>query len=72
MNKIKIQEVFVLLGEILYEGSELLGVYNTLDEAKAATTIAEDYDNYTIQRRVIGANPQATYGYQNGLSNCIM
>ena len=59
-------EVFVLMGEIDYEGSDLLGVYASEEEAIAARNIYsrdlryEVFDGYYIQRQVLGApaNPE--------------
>lgn len=53
-------EVFVVIGFVFYEDSVLLGVYHTLDDARAAVAVyrsdvGDDYDVYSIQRRVIGA-----------------
>jgi hypothetical protein len=53
-------EVFVLLGEWDYEGSLLLGVYASEDEARAAYGVyTRDGDHfidaYYIERRVVGA-----------------
>ena len=62
-------EVFVLMGNINYEGSYLLGVYHTQSDAENA---AEEhgsgecgdsaYDGYTIERRVIGARAKINFG----------
>ena len=62
-------EVFVLLAVTDYEGSELLGVYHTLADAEFAreTYIAKlavdriHYDDYDIQRRVVGASARADW-----------
>ena len=59
-------EVFVLMGEIDYEGSDLLGVYASEEEAIAARNIytrdrsLDPFDGYYIQRQVLGApaNPE--------------
>lgn len=52
-------EVFVLMGEIDYEGELLLGVYASEEEAITALNIyTRDRDmgmGYTVQRRVLGA-----------------
>lgn len=52
-------EVYVLLGSIAYEGDYLLGVYHTKEDAEFACNEYNRkhvlYDNYSIQRRVIGA-----------------
>lgn len=53
-------EIFVVLGSVSYEGSTLLGVYHTLEDARAAidvyrSEVGDDYDEYSVQRRVIGA-----------------
>ena len=61
-------EVFVLMGEIDYEGSDLLGVYASEEEAIAARNVYsrdlryEVFDGYYIQRTVLGApaNPEFT------------
>lgn len=62
-------EVFVLLGNISYEGSYLMGVYHTQVDAENA---AEEhgsgengesaYDGYVIERRVIGARAKSNFG----------
>jgi hypothetical protein len=53
-------EVFVVMGSVSYEGSVLLGVYHTLEDAREAiavyrSEIGDDWDTYAIQRRVLGA-----------------
>ena len=53
-------EVFVVMCFVSYEGSVLLGVYHTLEDAREAiavyrSEIGDDYDGYSIQRRVLGA-----------------
>ena len=55
-------EVYVLLGGVEYEGWDLLGVYHTQEDAEEAQSVFESnvsesglYDDYDIQRRVIGA-----------------
>ena len=61
-------EIFVLMGEIDYEGSDLLGVYASEEEAiNARNVYVRDtryaaFDGYYIQRQVLGApaNPEFT------------
>ena len=56
-------EVFVLMGEIDYEGSDLLGVYASEEEAIAARNVysrdrvrpVDPFDSYYVERRVLGA-----------------
>lgn len=53
-------EVFALLGEWDYEGSVLLGVYASEDEARSAhgvyTRDGDHFiDRYYVERRVVGA-----------------
>lgn len=53
-------EVFVLMGEILYEGDLLFGVYASLEEAVNAhgvyTRDGDQYiDRYYVVRQVVGA-----------------
>ncbi len=53
-------EVFVLMGEIHYHGSELLGVYASEEEARTAhgvyTRDGDQFiDEYYIEQRVVGA-----------------
>jgi len=52
-------EVFVVMGFVSYEGSVLLGVYHTLDDARAAVAVYRsdvvDGDAWWIKRRVLGA-----------------
>jgi hypothetical protein len=54
-------EVFVLMGEIDYEGESLLGVYASEEEAITARNIYtrdrsfDPFDGYYVQRRVLGA-----------------
>ena len=56
-------EVFVLMGEIDYEGSELLGVYASEEEAIAARNVysrdrmrpVAPSDACYVERRVLGA-----------------
>ena len=62
-------EVFVLMGNIDYEGSCLLGVYHTQADAENAAEehgsgeLGESaYDGYTIEHRVIGARAKTNYG----------
>lgn len=52
--------VYVLLGEVQYEGQTLLGVYATRDTAETAGIRAfEDgaYDEYTIHEVTLDAYP---------------
>ena len=54
-------EVFVLMGEIEYEGSMLLGVYSSEDEARTAhgvyTRDGDRFiDRYYVVRQVVGAS----------------
>jgi len=48
-------EVFALLGEWDYEGSILLGVYASEEDARSAVVTDRFIDRYYIERRVIGA-----------------
>ena len=52
-------EVFVLMGEIDYEGEYLLGVYASEQEAVDALGVyyrdRDQYDAHYVQRRVVGA-----------------
>lgn len=53
-------EVFALLGEFDYHGSELLGVYASEEEARTAHGVyTRDHDHfidhYYIEHRVVGA-----------------
>ncbi|NBX50519.1 hypothetical protein EBT25_11390 [bacterium] len=55
-----VMEVFALLGEFDYEGSILLGVYASEEEARTAHGVyTRDGDHfidaYYIERRVVGA-----------------
>lgn len=55
-----VMEVFALLGEWDYEGSMLLGVYASEDDARAAHDVYTSdgdrfLDAYYIERRVVGA-----------------
>lgn len=55
-------EVFVLLGCTDYEGNEMLGVYASLVDALAARDVIDKrvrWDDYDIERRVVGAPAQA-------------
>jgi hypothetical protein len=61
-NKLKeiVMEIFALLGEWDYEGSILLGVYASEEEARTAYGVyTRDGDqfiqHYYIERRVVGA-----------------
>jgi hypothetical protein len=54
-----IMEVFALLGEFDYEGSLLLGVYASEEEARTAHSVYTrdgDHfiDEYYIERRIVG------------------
>ena len=48
-------EVFALLGEWDYEGSLLLGVYASEEDARSALVTDRFIDRYYIERRVVGA-----------------
>ena len=53
-------EVFVLMGEIRYEGDALLGVYASEEEAIIAQGVYtrdgdQGFDSYFILRQVLGA-----------------
>jgi hypothetical protein len=48
-------EVFALLAEFDYEGSLLLGVYASEDDARAAVVTDRFVDRHYIERRVVGA-----------------
>ena len=54
-------EVFVLMGQIDYEGSLLLGVYASEDEAITARNIYtrdrshDPFDGYYVARQTVGA-----------------
>lgn len=54
-------EVYVLLGRIDYEGTSLLGVYHTKEDAEFSrdeyikTHRKDRFDDYEIKLRVIGA-----------------
>ena len=48
-------EVFALLAEWDYEGSMLLGVYASEEDARAAVVTDEFVDRHYIERRVVGA-----------------
>ena len=54
-----VMEVFVLMGEIEYEGDYLLGVYASEQEAVDALGVyyrdRQQYDAHYIDRRVLGA-----------------
>lgn len=61
-------EVYVLLGHMMYEGYLILGVYHTVSDAEFHREhyINENgenaFDDYSIERRVIGARGQYNYG----------
>lgn len=63
-------EVFVLMGEIDYEGCELLGVYASEEEAVNARNIYtrdrsfDPFDGYYVQRRVVGSPADSDHGYR--------
>lgn len=54
-------EVFVLMGEIFYEGSDLMGVYASLEDARIAQGVYtrdqryETIDRYYVIRQTVGA-----------------
>jgi hypothetical protein len=48
-------EIFALLAEWDYEGSMLLGVFASEEEARAAVVTDRFVDRHYIQRRVVGA-----------------
>lgn len=48
-------EVFALLAEWDYEGSALLGVYASEEDARSAIVTDRFIDRYYIERRVVGA-----------------
>lgn len=54
-------EVFVLMGEIFYEGSDLLGAYASVEEARIAQGVYtrsrryDAYDRYYVVRQTVGA-----------------
>jgi hypothetical protein len=50
-----VMEVFALLAAWDYEGSMLLGVYASEDDARAAVVTDRFVDRYYIERRVVGA-----------------
>ena len=59
-------EVFVLMGEFDYEGSLLLGVYASEEEARTAhgvyTRDGDQFiDGYYVERRVVGAGAEAEF-----------
>ena len=49
-------EVFALLGEWDYEGSLLLGVYASEEDARSAVVTDRFIDRYYIVRQVLGAH----------------
>ena len=60
-------EVFVLMGHILYECDELLGVYYNESDAEFARdeynreNENQMFDQFSIERRVIGASARAEW-----------
>lgn len=53
-------EVFVLMGEVRYEGDALLGVYSSVEEAVNAHGVYtrdsdQGFDSYFILRQALGA-----------------
>ena len=53
-------EVFILMGEIFNEGTDLLGVYASLEDARIAQGVYtrglryEIYDRYYVIRQTVG------------------
>ena len=65
-------EVYVLLGQIDYEGDCLLGVYHSQADAEYhrdlyKARVSLGYDDYEIQRRVVGA--RARSGWESEKNN---
>ena len=61
-------EVFVLLGCTRHEGSELLGVYASVAEAESARDVIDNrikWDDYEIERRIVGAEARADWERTN-------
>lgn len=61
-------EVFVLMGEVEYEGDSLVGVYSSFEEALNAHGVytrerLHGYDHYVVVRTVLGA--PADYYYDD-------
>ena len=59
-------EVYVLMGQINYEGDMILGVYASEEEAVNARNVYTrdcemGFDSYFVQRRVIGAPAEADF-----------
>ena len=60
-------EVFVLMGEIDYEGSDLLGVYASFEEAITARNIYtrdrsfDPFDGYYVYRTTLGGPADQEY-----------
>lgn len=58
-------EVYVLIGHIIYESKEFLGVYHTKADAEFARDeydrVSKPFDCYSIQRCVIGAKAKWEY-----------
>ena len=58
-------EIFILMGEIDYEGSDLLGVYASEEEAIAARNVytrdraSDPYYAYYVEQRSLGAAPDS-------------
>lgn len=64
-------EVFVLMGQINYEGDMILGVYASEEEAVNARNVytRDDtdisyFDRYFVQRRVLGAPAETDFSIQ--------
>jgi len=61
-------EVYILVGHMAYEGYLILGVYHTMQDAEFSRDNYIDengenaFDDYSIERRVIGARGQYNYG----------
>ncbi len=62
-------EVFVLMGEMDYEGDYLLGVYASEQEAVDALGVylreTISHDHYYVDRRVLGAPAEHGFGYDH-------
>ena len=62
-------EVFVLMGEMDYEGDYLLGVYASEQEAVDALGVymrdRPSPDRYYVSRRVLGAPAEYGFGYDH-------
>jgi hypothetical protein len=61
-------EVFVLMGEIAYEGDYLLGVYASEQEAVDALGVylrdRSSQDHYYVDRRVVGAGADLDFDHR--------